>query len=80
MQVSSAVSSAGQWHTTINGVLYVYSLVPRPTPFFLFFGLNDTRLSTFFAAVYYCQRKPKNRKNGVGLGTRLYMYATVTSM
>ena len=23
------------------------------------------------AAVYYCQRKPKNRKNGVGLGTRL---------
>ena len=23
------------------------------------------------APVYYCQRKPKNRKNGVGLGTRL---------
>ena len=23
------------------------------------------------ASVYYCQRKPKNRKNGVGLGTRL---------
>ena len=21
--------------------------------------------------MYYCQRKPKNRKNGVGLGTRL---------
>ena len=27
------------------------------------------------ASVYYCQRKPKNRKNGVpvGLGTRLVM-------
>ena len=23
------------------------------------------------ASVYYCQRKPENRKNGVGLGTRL---------
>ena len=21
--------------------------------------------------MYYCQRKPKNRRNGVGLGTRL---------
>ena len=39
---------------------------------------NNTRIrkGLFFAArpsasVYYCQRKPKNRKNGVGLGTRL---------
>ena len=27
-------------------------------------------------SVYYCQRKPKNRKNGVGLGTRLPMVST----
>ena len=25
-----------------------------------------------YASVYYCQQKPKNRKNGVGLGTRLH--------
>ena len=25
--------------------------------------------------MYYCQRKPKNRKNGVGLGTRLAIAA-----
>ena len=25
-------------------------------------------------SVHYCQRKPKNRKNGVGLGTRLCMF------
>ena len=31
------------------------------------------------AAVYYCQRKPKNRKNGVGLGTRL-MYGSIFGM
>ena len=40
-----------------------HSLVPRPTPFFLF-----SRRSS--ASMYYCQRKP-NTKNGVGLGTRL---------
>ena len=28
------------------------------------------------ASVYYCQRKPKNRKNGVGLGTRLLWVAS----
>ena len=27
-------------------------------------------------SVYYCQRKPKNRKNGVGLGTRLHQCIT----
>ena len=31
--------------------------------------MNVLRRSS--ASVYYCQRKPKNRKNGVGLGTRL---------
>ena len=36
------------------------SLVPRPT---LFFGCVD-RCGR--VVVYYCQCKPKNRKNGVG--------------
>ena len=43
--------------------------VPRPTLFFLFFG------AAFFAALPHpciiVNGKPKNRKNGVGLGTRL---------
>ena len=31
------------------------------------------------ASVYYCQRKPKNRKNGVGLGTRLIRVTHILS-
>ena len=50
-----------------------FSLVPRPTPFFCSSVSvdNNTRIHRPSASVYYCQRKPKNRKNGVGLGTRL---------
>ena len=36
--------------------------------------MDNTRPSPFFTAPLFrvCQRKPKNRKNGVGLGTRLH--------
>ena len=45
------------------------SLVPRPTPFFsvLRFPLTIIHGCGRAASVYYCQRKPKNRKKGVGL-------------
>ena len=33
--------------------------------------LSVLRFPLTIMSVYYCQRKPKNRKNGVGLGTRL---------
>ena len=54
------------------------SLVPRPTPFFSVFqfALTDAEercgelLRRSSISVYYCQQL-KNRKNGVGLGTRL---------
>ena len=56
------------------------SLLPRPTPFHsvLRFALTDAEerhpaLRHSPASVYYCQRKPKNRKKGLGLRTRLYM-------
>ena len=56
------------------------SLVPRPTPFFSVLRFPLTIIhgcrraaKTVFAtsSVYYCQWKPKNRKNRLGLETRL---------
>ena len=41
------------------------SLVPRPTTFFC----SSVCVESGAASVYYCQRKPNNRKNGLGLGT-----------
>ena len=53
----------------------------RPTPIFSVLRFPLTIIHGYVygrrifchpsTSVYYCQRKPKNRKNGVGLGTRL---------
>ena len=65
------------------------SLVPRPTPFFsvLRFVLTIIHGCGRAALPHLCisyQRKPKNGKNGVGLGTRLeftiYIIDSVESM
>ena len=47
--------------------MFLISLVPRPPPFFV--------LRFAFSFVYYTERKPKNKKNGGGLGTRLVLDA-----
>ena len=51
---------------------------PPPPPLDIKHVMNNTRPFPFFSSVYYCQRKPKNRKNGIGLGTRLYVHVDHT--
>ena len=52
------------------------SLDPKPTPFFCSsVSVDNNTWMRPSASVYYCQRKPKNRKkNGVGLGSRLVKF------
>ena len=72
---NQATLGAWEWHATSPLASFPGLHVPR------FFCSsvsvdNNTRMRKGgekrpSASMYYCQRKPKNRKNGVGLGTRL---------
>ena len=53
------------------------SLVPRPPPFFVLRFVFSIIHGSRRASVYYTERKPKEQKNGGGLGMRLPDYRTV---
>ena len=59
--------------TTCTASIVYYTCTYSPYLLASFPGLPRFFCSSISVSVHYCQRKPKNRKNGVGLGTRLVL-------
>ena len=75
VHILSCILAGRGWDMVLSTYLLVLASFPGLPRFFCSsVCVDDNTQMRKSAFVYHCQRKPKNRKNGVGLGMRLYLF------